>query len=418
MINHLLLIDEDRDAEELFRGFYDRDNRSFIRIGIGMSLVGWITALLYIGLYHQSHLAESALLIGLALFPLFIFMIVSTFSERWVSYYQRLSTFANVLAGLMAIYLLLYRIGDFMLAAYFLASVVYYAFFLLRIRVALAIPSTLFYVFVWQLVVLFLTDTSADLRMFSTGLWTINVSAILGGRAFEAASRRIFAQNRTIADQQIDLQREMDRSERLLLNVLPAEIAKRLKAGEEIIADRYESASVLFADIVDFTVLSGTLTADETVQMLNEVFLEFDSLVEAYGFEKIKTIGDAYMVAAGVPQKRADHAVGLAALALEMLAAVGRLNNRTGRRIQIRIGVNSGPVVAGVIGKRKFLFDLWGDTVNVASRMEAYGTSGRVQITEATRRLIDERFVCESRGQINIKGKGPMSCYYVARDTV
>lgn len=416
IVKSLLLIDQDRDAERDFRHFYDRENGSFIRIGVGMSIVGWLTSLFYIGVYYKSYFTESALVILLGLFPFLILMIVSTYSDRWVPYYQRLSAFASLLAGFMAIYLMLLRIGDLMFAIFFLASVVYYAFFLLRIRVALAIPVTLCYVVVWQIVVLFVADTSAQLKLFGTGLWTIEISAILGGRAFESASRRIFAQNRTIQKQQVDLQREMDRSERLLLNILPAEIAERLKAGEEVIADRYESASVLFADIVDFTVLSGALSAEETVRMLNDVFSEFDSLVERHGFEKIKTIGDAYMVVAGVPRPRRDHATGLAAFALEMLTILEELNSRTDRQLQIRIGMNSGPLVAGVIGRQKFLFDLWGDTVNVASRMEAYGTPGRVQLTKATRELVCEQYGCDARGTIDIKGKGPMECYYLTGD--
>ena len=413
MVKRLLLIDEDRETEVEFCRYYDRENRSFIQIGIAMSVAGWSATLLYIGLYFQSFLAESALLIALVLLPLFTLLIVSTYSDRWVSYYQQLSTLANVLAGLMVTYLILHRVGELMFAAYLIMSHVFYSFFMLRIRVVMALPSTLFYVIVWQFASLFIVDTSAQFKLFSTGIWITQVACVLGGRAFESASRRIFVQNRTIEKQQIDLQREMARSERLLLNILPAEIAERLKAGEEVIADRYDAASVLFADIVDFTALSATLSAEETVRMLNEVFSEFDTLVGTYGFEKIKTIGDAYMVVSGVPRRCGDHATGLAALALEMLAAVEKLNSLANRRLQIRVGINSGPVVAGIIGKRKFLFDLWGDTVNVASRMEAYGTPDRVQVTEATRRLVSERFNCEARGTVDIKGKGPMACYYL-----
>jgi guanylate cyclase len=203
-----------------------------------------------------------------------------------------------------------------------------------------------------------------------------------------------------------------ERSEALLLNVLPKEIAAILKDEQRTIAEQYEGASILFADVVNFTPLSAQMSPVELVELLNEVFSHFDALVEKYGLEKIKTIGDCYMVAAGVPRPRADHAEVLARLALDIRDYVGGRDFR-GRRIALRIGLNSGPVVAGVIGRRKFIYDLWGDAVNTASRMESQGEGGTIQITEATHELIKDRFVCEPRGVVDVKGKGEMKVWHV-----
>ena len=209
------------------------------------------------------------------------------------------------------------------------------------------------------------------------------------------------------------LKEEQGRSERLLLNVLPKEIAPILKAGERTIAEYYESASVLFADIVGSTPLFAELQPAEAVDWLNETFSLFDRLVEKSGLEKIRTIGDNYMVASGVPTPRPDHAQAIADLALEMIRELGMLPGRQGRQIEFRVGINSGPLVAGVIGTTKFHYDLWGDTVNIASRMESHGVPGKVHIAEGTYRLLEDEFECVPRGRVPIKGKGEMATWYL-----
>lgn len=200
------------------------------------------------------------------------------------------------------------------------------------------------------------------------------------------------------------------RAEALLLNVLPKPIAERLKVEPGNIADSHEEVSVLFADIVDFTPLSATMTAEELVRLLNRVFSDFDDLVTAMGLEKIKTVGDEYMVAAGLPAPREDHAIAIADLALTIRDHLSA-NDFEGHRIQMRIGINSGPVVAGVIGSRKFAYDLWGDVVNTANRMESEGIAGSIQISESTHELVKDEFICEHRGRIPVKGKGLMDTF-------
>jgi adenylate cyclase len=207
---------------------------------------------------------------------------------------------------------------------------------------------------------------------------------------------------------------EQAKAESLLLNILPQSIADRLKAEPRTIADQFSSASILFADVVDFTPLSERLPPAEVVGLLDHLFSHFDELAERYGLEKIKTIGDCYMVAAGVPTPRPDHARALALMALDMQAAMRSVDAEVGRLgLELRVGINSGPVVAGVIGRKRFLYDLWGDAVNTASRMESHGSSGRIQITRTTKELLEDEFLCEPRGTIPIKGKGEIEVWYL-----
>jgi guanylate cyclase len=209
------------------------------------------------------------------------------------------------------------------------------------------------------------------------------------------------------------LRAEQEKSEVLLLNILPRPIAERLKAASQTIADHFDAASIIFADVADFTPLAQRLPPADMVGLLDQLFSHFDALVERHGLEKIKTIGDCYMAAAGVPSARSDHARKAALLALEMRDVLATTAVAGQPGLQLRIGINSGPVVAGVIGTKRFLYDLWGDAVNTASRMESHGTPGEIQITRATYELLKDEFVCRRRGTILVKGKGPMETWYL-----
>ena len=208
------------------------------------------------------------------------------------------------------------------------------------------------------------------------------------------------------------LQEEQARADTLLLNVLPPTIAERLKhRPEEAIADRYDSVTVLFADIVGFTPLSGRLSAHQTVELLNQIFTTFDAICDRIGVEKIRTIGDGYMAVAGAPFARSDHAEAMVKVALEMRDYMA--SNPVSEPLRIRIGINSGAAVAGIVGTARFHFDIWGDAVNVAARMESLGEPGRIHIAEGTWRLIHNKFQCESRGLMPVKGKGEMETWFV-----
>lgn len=209
------------------------------------------------------------------------------------------------------------------------------------------------------------------------------------------------------------LQLEKDRSERLLLNILPKPIAERLKLGEGNIANGHPVVTVMFADLVGFTALSRRTAPADLVGILNGIFTVFDQIVERSGLEKIKTIGDAYMLAGGIPLPREDHAQAVADVALEMITALDRLNAANGTELKMRIGINTGPIVAGVIGKRKFTYDLWGDTVNLASRMESSGVAGAIQVSESAYQALKDDFVLTERGLVECKGIGEVRTYLV-----
>jgi len=207
------------------------------------------------------------------------------------------------------------------------------------------------------------------------------------------------------------LRAEQEKSERLLLNILPEMIADRLKQGDSNIADGFAEVTILFADIVGFTEISARTSPQELVELLNKIFSAFDRLSEQYGLEKIKTIGDNYMVAGGLPMPCTNHAESIAEMALEMQQEIMKLSGECDKPLNIRIGINTGPVVAGVIGTKKFIYDLWGDAVNTASRMESQGISGKIQVSDSTYQLLCDRYLLEKRGTINVKGKGDMTTY-------
>ena len=209
------------------------------------------------------------------------------------------------------------------------------------------------------------------------------------------------------------IQQEKDTSDNLLLNILPYAIADRLKLGEKTIADGFSEATVLFADIVSFTELSAKVQPVSLVCLLNEIFSEFDGLAGKYGLEKIKTIGDAYMVVGGLPMYRPDHAEAIADMALDMQDVIGKFANDLGEPFKIRVGINTGPVVAGVIGIKKFIYDLWGDAVNVASRMESHGMPDHIQVSGSTYEILKNKYNFTDRGKIMIKGKGEMQTYFL-----
>jgi len=208
-------------------------------------------------------------------------------------------------------------------------------------------------------------------------------------------------------------ERERLYSEKLLENILPMKIIKQLKENPSTIAEKFEHCSILFVDVVDFTPFAEKSAPEDVVNILNDIFTLFDHLTGKYKLEKIKTIGDAYMVVSGVPEPRADHAEPIAEMALDMLNVVEDYNKKNGNNFRVRLGINSGPAIAGVIGKMKFAYDIWGDTVNTASRMESLGVPGRIQTTEATYEMLKNKFNFEYRDILDVKGKGKLKTYFL-----
>jgi guanylate cyclase len=268
-----------------------------------------------------------------------------------------------------------------------------------------------------ELVVLALLDPrlSESPATLPTGVVvTFFVLNVMGVTASAYVMLAYFVAQRERAHRALEAERE--RSERLLLNVLPKPIAERLKAQTGVIAEHYDSVSVLFADLVGFTERSAVMAPAELVALLDQIFSAFDRLADAEGVEKIKTIGDAYMVAAGLPEPRNDHVEATARMALAMRDEIAAIGERTGQSwLAVRIGIDTGPAVAGVIGRRKFIYDLWGDTVNTASRMESHGVPGEIQVTAHVADALGPGFALRARGVIDVKGKGPMATFLLDR---
>ena len=234
---------------------------------------------------------------------------------------------------------------------------------------------------------------------------------LLHARLNNALEKKYFHDKEIKYQKQIKI--EQEKSDKLLLNILPASIAKRLKNGESLIADDFEDSTVLFADLAGFTKLSSTISATDVVMQLNSIFSLFDGLLIKYSLEKIKTIGDCYMLVGGLPKPDKNHADSVARMALEMLDTIEQINTKTDQSLKVRIGINSGPVAAGVIGKEKFIYDLWGDTVNVASRMETFGSNSKIHVSSNTYLQLKDYYNFTKRDKINIPGKGEMQTYFL-----
>jgi len=286
--------------------------------------------------------------------------------------------------------------------------------FLMNFKSVMYIPVVLFFVCLfsflgfyyevqnWHLPHVDLGETVRE------GFLMINVTSAF---AILAIMSYVYSEAAQKAEAMLELERL--KSERLLLNILPVSIAQRLKEDRSIIADHFESATVMFSDIVGFTTLSEQVAPKDLVARLNRIFCAFDDLAEKYGLEKIKTIGDAYMVAGGLPEQRDGHANDVSHMALGMLDAIVECNRDYEQPVDIRIGIHTGPAVAGVIGIKKFVYDVWGDTVNTASRMESSGLPGRIQLSEQAAAVLNDDFVIEERGTVEVKGKGSMKTFWL-----
>jgi len=367
----------------------------FVVIGLGAALAGVAWAVMYTALGKPLS----------GLIPLVISVVVAAVFARFVQT-KRLGLLPIPLLafGIILPLLLQLSLGGYVHGS----AVVMWAFmaplFSLLLRPARETAIWLA-AFVGVLAIAGVLDASASAvvrplpSVASLTLFALNIAGI-GSLAFVALS--YFRAQRDAAER---------RSEQLLLNVLPEPIAVRLKRGEEPIADHHDDITVMFADLAGFTVRSAHETPAETVAVLNEVFSVFDGLARRYGLEKIRTIGDSYMVAAGAPVARPDHAYAICAMALDLRREVARLNADHDWDLSFRIGINSGPAVAGIVGREKFHYDLWGDTVNVASRMESHGLPDQIQVTEAVYERLKNDFEFERRGLVDVKGKGPTLTY-------
>ncbi len=324
---------------------------------------------------------------------------------------------SNGLAGILGIYVISFFPNSEYITLIFLIIVQFFGSYIIRLRFLYILNATLLYVLTFQIYLAFFANTDkATLIALSFFLWVSEVCVLFTGYISEHTSRVVFIQQKTIQEQKDQIQKEQEKSENLLLNILPESIAQRLKNQDSIIADKFEDISVLFADLVGFTSLSVKLSPEELVTLLNDIFSRFDKWVDSYGLEKIKTSGDSYMVVGGLPQPQKDHAKNMALLALHMQQEVSKLNSELHQALALRIGIHIGPVVAGVIGTKKFSYDVWGDTVNTASRLESHGVDGQIQVSKDMYEVLKDDFIFEERGLVKLKGKGEFPTYILKRE--
>src|SRR6185436_1071433 len=406
------------EIEEQFQDDYYNNTRSSTRIALALGL--FLYSLFGVmDIYAVPLSRDTAWFIRFAIVaPVIVFVLIASYINLLQKYVQTLMSVAVAVSGLGIVFMIaVTRDTELGNRFYFtgLILICMWAYGLLRLRFWYAVLTNLIIMVGYEyasIVVKQLLETQTGLVLFTMHNFFFlgaNVLGIFTSYTLERYSRREFLQRYAI-------QQERDQSDKLLFSILPARIAEQLKLGQETIAEEFSSASVLFADIVDFTPLSANFEPREVVDMLNELFSGFDRLVDKYSVEKIQVAGDGYMLAAGVPTPRKNHAVILAQLALEMLDYVKRQNFLGGRQpIEIRIGLNSGPLMGGVIGRKKFVYALWGDMVNTASRMESHGAKGKIQITRATYELVKDQFECEYIGEIDVKGKGRLEAWYLLR---
>jgi class 3 adenylate cyclase len=348
--------------------------------------------------------------------PITLSALLATYIPALQKHIQPIMCFVSAISGLGIVTMIaITREAEFGNRFYFtgLILISMWAYGLLRLRFWYAVLANLVIMIGYEFATigikqLLTTETGVVIFIMHNFFFLgANVIGMFTGYALERYTRIDFLQKFTI-------QTQRDQADKLLFNILPERIAEQLKRSPDTIAEEFDSASVLFADIVNFTPISARFGPREVVNMLNDLFSSFDGLVDKYGVEKIQVAGDGYMVAAGVPTPRPDHATVLADLALDMLDCVKNGQYLNGRHpIEIRIGINSGSLIAGVIGRKKYFYALWGDMVNTASRMESHGSRGKIQITRATYELVKDKFDCDYIGKLPIKGKGDMDVWHL-----
>ena len=407
-----------REIEKLFREEYHANTVSTTRLALVLGLVLY-SLFGILDIYAVPISRNSVWFIRYVIVaPIIIFALIMTYTVTFQKYTQLLMCMVIAVSGLGIVTIIgITQDSEFASRFYFtgLILVSMWAYGLSRLRFWYAVIANLLIMAGYEYVSIQVKQLLASetgiviFTMHNFFFLGANIIGIFTSYNLERYTRRDFLQKHTI-------QAEREQSDKLLYNVLPERIAEKLKLSSDTIAEEFSSASVLFADIVNFTPISARFGPHEVVDMLNELFSHFDGLVDKYGAEKIQIAGDGYMVAAGVPVARKNHALVLAYLALDMLEYVKMQEFLGGRHsIEIRIGLNSGPLIAGVIGRKKFVYALWGDMVNTASRMESHGASGKIQITRATYELVKDNFECEYIGEIAVKRKGKMEAWYLIK---
>jgi class 3 adenylate cyclase len=410
----LFLTFKDEKLENEFIANNDFSNRIFNRLGLYLAISTWLFILiLYYYMFDEKSYSAIKVIMFL-LIPGLIINIVITHFRGLLRLYQPFTAFSNFIGAIYVNYIANMVIKNVVFYSAMIIGFLFICFFIFRIRFKIASVVTLFYVLLSQIALLyFCVYSKAEIIMISSAFWVVYFIAIFAGYFFELATRDNFLQGKVIQMQNEQILKEQEKSDSLLKNILPEQIAEQLKLHPGTIANEFKNCTILFADIVGFTLLSGKVSPNKLVDILNQIFSRFDDIADKYKIEKIKTIGDAYMAVAGLPEARDDHAEAIAQFAIDINRIIKRFKFANGLSLNLRIGINSGSVIAGVIGKRKFIYDIWGDSVNTASRMESHGIPGKIHVSVSTYNLIKDSFFLEKRGEITIKGKGNMNTYFL-----
>lgn len=398
--------------EEEFKRFHYAETRSLLRMVFHFAMITLIGHAILTHFIAPQYVWSTLSLFSIFL-PFYFAGIYLTGQKKSTGYDQWLVSISTFVISLLMIIWIPF-ISDEYSACYALINefgCLFSCFYVARLRFLFAVITSFICMGIFQAYLIVNVSSKGNFIVLSYATWLLEAVACYGGFIQAGISRTVFMQQKVISEQREKLNREYQRSENLLHNILPRSVAERLKGEQAIIADHFDAITVLFADIVDFTILSERLSPTELVHLLNRIFSIFDSLAEQYRLEKIKTIGDAYMVAGGIPVPQSDHLEAIADFALEMLQQLARFNAKYKEDFKLRVGIHTGPAVAGVIGVKKFVYDIWGDTVNTASRMESHGIAGEIQTSEKTYLFLRDKYALKERGVIDIKGKGKMKTY-------
>jgi class 3 adenylate cyclase len=406
----LTLAFQDRDLERRFQLAMGRDGLMGYRLSCALGILLWLVAVVVVPVRPP---ADPALPMVVGLLGVLVNM-GGEIGSRWTDTQDRQNAAATPIAIANGVGALLLASAAGVTETFAASSLVLIAVFFFVARVRFVFAAVRIVVLLAAFAVFATADREPRVLLLDVFILTAAMGGILIGLyRMELTLRRLFRSDQTLAAQSEALARENRQSQSLLLNILPAPVAGRLRAGEDTIADEVPDATVLFADLAGFTPLAHGMAAGELVQHLDELFTRFDALAERAGVEKIKTVGDAYMAAGGIPMPLPDHAARVVALGLAMIEAVADYGIAQGLPLALRVGVHTGPLVAGVIGTHKFQYDLWGDTVNVASRLETTGVAGAVQVSQTTRDRLDARFSVNRRGTVRLKGVGAFETWLV-----
>lgn len=410
----LFLNFKDSNLEGQFKEAQNGILKISLRHGLIISMVIWASVIPLLFYVIPESFNHVALVISLVVFPYFLLLLFTTYNDKFRRFYLLFSASTNVLAGLLVIFVTYFIPNGVFILLTSLVFLVFFGFYMYQLRLLMGSITVLIYLLVFQYNLLYTFDVSdSDLALLTFVCWLTFLFAIVAGYLSEKNERKIFLYQKTIEDKNILIAEEKQKSDDLLLNILPEHIVNKLKLNPTTIADHHQTSTVMFADIVGFTKLSQELSATDLVILLNQIFSEFDNMTVELGLEKIKTIGDAYMVAGGL-ENDPNESEKIAILALKMLKYINNTQNLKDHNLQIRIGIHTGPVVAGVIGLRKFTYDLWGDTVNTASRMESHGESGKITVSENINIELQDKFRFVKRPLIVVKGKGEMQTYFLS----